>query len=255
MRKKILAAVLCAGLLLLSGCAKQDTPKEPAQLQAGYLDVSALSEHDTFNEELAGNYEMADENAEAPVNELLHYRTEDGKAYLFDRTGRLRRYSSVTEDSTPADAEQSHTDEEYRAIRDTVLSSYLADYADFTEITSEFNSDNKTYNLAMEHKIADGIADYALIRLDAAGELYDLSISYADADGDCAGQNFVTDDDKVYFEEQVKPYLTALQDYSAEVTYISYKHLNGKVYAFYEVTYTDGATGIEAGSKRVIFVQ
>lgn len=256
MRKQCLAAVLCAGLLLLSGCARQKAQSEPAPLQTGYFDVSGLTAGKTDSQSVAGNFEMADENAEVPAVELRYYTGAGGAEFCFDHAGRLRSYSSGKTNGARAFTESLKSEEILRSACDEVLSSYISDYADYTEIASQYyEDDNVTYNLAMEHVIADGIADYALIRLDETGEVYDLSISYADLDGDCADKNFVTDDDKAYFEEQVQPYLTALDDYSASVTYIQYKHLNGKLYAFYEVTYTDGMSGIEAGAKQVIFVK
>ena len=252
MRKQIaVTAVLCAGLLLFSGCGKA-APK--AELQTGYLESSDLTETEVYTQPVSGNYEMADENAELPAAELTRYTSSDGETFSFDKAGRLCSYSSGAATGASGSAEPLKAEEQLRQTCDEVLSSYIDDYAAYTEITSQYyESDSHTYNLAMEHKIADGITDYALIRLDEKGEVLDLSISYADLDGDCADRNFVTDDDKAYFEEQVQPYLTALEDYQAAVTYTQYKHLNGKIYAFYEITYTDAAAGIEAGAKQVIF--
>ena len=47
----------------------------------------------------------------------------------------------------------------------------------------------------------------------------------------------------------------ALADYSAKVNYTQYKHAGGRLYAFYEFTYTDPTTGLETGSKLLIFVR
>ena len=253
MKRTRFAAVLCAGLLLLSGCGKTEAPK--AELQTGYFDVSGLTDSETYSENLAGNYTMADEKADPPAAVFTRYTSPDGEKFLFDQAGRLRSYAAAS----PASAENTgelRKEEELRAFCDSVLSSYLPDYAEFTEITSRYyETESNTYDLAMEHKIADGIADYALIRLDTAGEVLDISISYADADGDCAEKNFVTDEDKAYFEKQAAPYLEALADYSAKVNYTQYKHAGGRLYAFYEFTYTDPTTGLETGSKLLIFVR
>lgn len=244
-------AVLCAGVLLLTGCAKKDVP--PAELQAGWLDLSGLNGGTFYENDLTGSYEMADENAAPPVDRFWRCTTLDGEMFLFDESGRLRSYTIAAD---AADAEQVYSEEELHGICDEVLSSYIADYEDFTEITTAYyNSETATYNLAKEHKIAEGISDYALVRVTTQGEVHDLNIMYADSDNQCDDTDFVTDSDKAYFEKKVQPYLTALSDYTAQVQYISYKHTGGKLYAFYEVTYTDPAAGIEAGSKKVIFVK
>lgn len=253
MFRKRMLSVLCAGLLL-SGCAKQAAPK--AELQTGYLDSSDLTEAETYTQSVIGNYEMADENAEEPVAELTRYTSPDGEVFSFDRAGRLCSYSSGKATGAVSSAESLRAEDILRQTCDEVLSSYIGDYAEYTEILSQYyESDSRTYNLAMEHKIADGIQDYALIRLDEAGEVHDISISYADLDGDCADKNFVTDEDKADFEQQAAPYLEALADYSGTVNYRQYKHVGGKLYAFYEFAYTDPATGLAAGSKLLVFVK
>ena len=242
-------AVLLCGALLLTGCAKQSAP---VTLQTGYLDSAVLNEGEPYSEELAANYEMADDSAEPPVDAQTKYERPDGAVFVFDKAGRLRSYTAA---DSPAASDTRKPEDELRGICGAVLGSYIPDYADYTEILSQYyENDSNTFNLAMEHVIADGIADYALIRLDTAGEVADLSISYADADGDAA-QDFVTDADRAYFAQQAQPYLTALEDYDAEVTYTHFKHVDGKLYAFYEITYTDPTAGITAGQKRVIFVK
>ena len=246
-------AALFAAALLLAGCAKQEAPA--AELQTGYFDTADLTARESCTENAAANYEMADEAAAPPVETFLQYEDADGGIFLFDKAGRLRRYSShISDDSAPVESLKEES--ELRSICDAVLSGYLSDYDAYTEITSQYYEGNsRTYNLAMEHKIADGIADYALIRLDEAGAVYDLSITYADADGDSTSPNFMTDADISYFDEQVQPYLTALDDYPGAVTYVHYKKINGKLYAFYELTYTDTGTGLTAGQKLLAFTK
>ena len=256
MKQAIFAAVLCTGLLLLSGCAKAQPDAPKAELQTGYLDSSDLTETETVTQSIIGNFEMADENAEEPVSVLTRYSSPDGETFTFDKAGRLCSYSSGKATGAVAFTESLKAEDVLRATCDEVLSSYISDYAEYTEITSQYyESDSVTYNLAMEHKIADGIQDYALIRLNEAGEVHDISISYADLDGDCTDKDFITDADKADFEKQRTPYMTALEDYSCEVTYTQYKHAGGKLYAFYELTYTDQTTGLESGTKRLVFVK
>ena len=242
--------------MLLCGCGKQ-TDNAPLELQTGALDISDLTEGEPYTEEAAPNYEMADENLDPPVETYYRYESADGEVFLFDPAGRLRRYTDHIEAQTgeAVSAEPKYSEEELRGICDEVLSGYIANYSEFTEITSQYYSnDSATYNLAMEHQIADGIADYALIRLDTEGNIHDLSISYSNADGDNTG-DFITDEDRAYFDEQAQPYLTALDDYPSEVTYTHYKKIGGKCYAFYEITYTDTMTGLTAGQKLIAFVK
>ena len=227
-----------------------------ADLQTGYLDVSGLTDSEPYTESLAGTYSMADENAEPPAVTLFKYAGKNGEEYLFDKAGRLRGYSSGKATGAAAFTESLKSEEILRQTCDEVLASYIDDYAEYTEIQSQYyDNDSVTYNLAMQHQTADGISDFALIRLNEAGEVHDISISYADADGDCANKNFVTDEDKAGFEKQAEPFLQALADYSAEVKYRQYKHVNGKLYAYYEFSYMDPNTGLATGSKLLIFVR
>jgi hypothetical protein len=243
-------ACLLAGVLLLSGCGK---PKAPAaELQTGYFDIGTLTALEPVEEDAAANYDMADVNTKRPIETFFCYQSEDGADYRFDNAGRLRRYNS-NKTTGSASADSLKTEEELHELCDKVLTSYIPDYAEYTEITSQYyEGDSGTYNLAMEHKIAEGIADYALIRLDDAGEVFDLSITYANADGDSAG-NFLTEEDRAYFDEQAEPFLTALEGYPGEVSYMQYKKIGGKLYAFYEFSYTDKGTGLTAGEKLLVF--
>lgn len=246
-------SVLCAGAVLLCGCGKQET-NSPVELQTGWLEPGELTEGEPYTQEIASNYEMADESATPPAVTYASYENAAGAVFQYDPAGRLRSYTAAANTTAPAEPTQDET--ALRAVCDEVLASYIPDYAEYTEIASQYYLDGgETYNLAMEHVIADGIADYALIRLDTEGNVHDLSISYADEDGDSTEKNFITDEDKAYFEEQAQPYLTALEDYPSEVTYTHYKRLDGKLYAFYEITYTDSGTGLTAGQKLLTFVK
>lgn len=248
--KRLFMAGLLAGVMLLSGCGKQKVPA--AELQTGYFDTANLTVLEPVTEDAASNYDMADVNATRPTETFFQYQNADGADLQFDNAGRLRRYASnKTTGSASPDSYQK--EEALHALCDTVLSGYIANYAEYTEITSQYyEGDSGTYNLAMEHQIAEGIADYALIRLDDAGEVYDLSITYANADGDNDG-NFLTDEDKAYFNEQTTPYLSALEGYPGELSYVQYKKIGGRIYAFCEFSYKDSSTGLTAGEKLLVF--
>ena len=248
--KQAYMAGLLAGVMLLSGCAKQNVPA--AELQTGYFDTANLTALDPITEDAGANYDLADAGAERPAETFFSYHSADGADLQFDNAGRLRRYLS-NQTASHTFTESLKGEEELRSICDTVLSGYIANYTEYTEITSQYyEGDSGTYNLAMEHKIAEGIADYALIRLDDAGEVYDLSITYANADGDNDG-NFLTDEDRAYFDKQAEPFLNALEGCPGEVTYVQYKKIGGRLYAFFEFSYMDKGTGLTAGQKLMVF--
>lgn len=253
MKRAAFAAVLCAGLLLLSGCGKTEPPAP--HLQTGYLDTAGLQGGEAVTSDQTSElYSMADETAEPPVATVYRYTDSAGGQYTFDKAGRLCSYQRAESnpsqpDSTPKDKSALHS------VCEEVLMSYLPDYAEFTSITDGLADDGASYNIALEHTIAEGIREFALVRVDQGGGLMDLAFIYADVDGDCPDKNFVTDADKAYFAKQFQPYETALDGHSAEVTFLQYKHMNGRLYAFCELTYTDDSTGMESGTKRLIFVK